>query len=73
MEGDIVVAQDLMAFEILGESEEGDILGRCRFTGISRPRFAERARYFGLEKRLAELFAAAEQQERPLSPSWRDD
>ncbi len=73
MEGDIVVAQDLMAFDMLGESEEGEILGRCRFTGISRPRFVERARYFGLEKRLTELFAANEREESPLNPGWRDD
>jgi pilus assembly protein CpaF len=73
MEGDIVVAQDLMAFEMQGESEDGDILGRFRFTGIARPRFAERARYFGLEKRLAELFAATELKERQVGAGWRDD
>ncbi len=73
MEGDIVVAQDLMAFEMLGENEEGDIHGRFRFTGIARPRFAERARYFGLEKRLAELLATTDMAERPLNPGWRDD
>jgi pilus assembly protein CpaF len=56
-----------------GESEDGDILGRFRFTGIARPRFAERARYFGLEKRLAELFAATELNERQLGAGWRDD
>jgi pilus assembly protein CpaF len=67
MEGDIVIAQDLVVFEITGESEDGDILGRHRFTGISRPRFAERACYFGLEKRLTKLFAAAELQEPPQS------
>jgi pilus assembly protein CpaF len=73
MEGDIVVTQDLIVFEMQGETEEGDILGRHRFTGISRPRFAERARYFGLEKRLAELFAAAELQDRPAGGGWHDD
>jgi pilus assembly protein CpaF len=62
MEGDVVVAQDLMTFEVHGENGEGDLLGHHRFSGISRPRFAERARYFGLEKRLTELMAAAELQ-----------
>jgi pilus assembly protein CpaF len=62
MEGDVVVAQDLMTFEVHGENGEGDLLGHHRFCGISRPRFAERARYFGLEKRLTELMAAAELQ-----------
>jgi pilus assembly protein CpaF len=66
MEGDVVIAQDLLAFDIHGESEDGDILGCHRFTGISRPRFTERARYFGLEKRLMELMATMEHPERAL-------
>jgi len=60
MEGDIIVAQDLMRFELIGEDTNGGLLGRHRFTGISRPRFTERARYFGLESRLTETLAAAE-------------
>jgi pilus assembly protein CpaF len=73
MEGDIVIAQDLLVFEIHGETENGDILGRHQFAGISRPRFAERARYFGLEKRLTELFAAAELEDRAAGGGWHDD
>jgi pilus assembly protein CpaF len=72
MEGDIVIAQDLIVFEMHGENESGDILGRHHFTGISRPRFAERARYFGLEKRLTELFAAAELDGSALASGWHD-
>jgi pilus assembly protein CpaF len=60
MEGDIVVTQDLMVFDVAGEDADGALIGRHRFTGISRPRFAERARYFGLERQLTELLAAAE-------------
>jgi pilus assembly protein CpaF len=66
MEGDVVIAQDLMAFEIHGEGEDETILGSHRFSGISRPRFTERARYFGLEKRLMELMATVEHPERPI-------
>jgi pilus assembly protein CpaF len=73
MEGDVVIAQDLLTFEVHGESEEGDILGRHRFTGISRPRFAERARYFGLEKRLTEIMATAEIQGPGMKGAWRND
>jgi pilus assembly protein CpaF len=72
MEGDIVIAQDLIVFEMHGETETGDIVGRHHFAGISRPRFAERARYFGMEKRLAELFAAAERQEEAGGSDWHD-
>ena len=72
MEGDIVIAQDLIVFEIHGETETGDVLGRHHFTGISRPRFAERARYFGLEKRLTELFATAEREDGPAGSGWHD-
>ncbi len=63
MEGDIIVVQDLVRFEVFGEDGDAGILGRHHFTGISRPRFAERARYFGLEQRLAEALAAAERTE----------
>jgi pilus assembly protein CpaF len=60
MEGDIIIVQDLMRYELLGEDADGRLIGRHHFTGISRPRFTERARYFGLEQRLAEILAAAE-------------
>jgi pilus assembly protein CpaF len=68
MEGDIIVTQDLVRFDIAGEDGEGGIIGRHRFTGISRPRFAERARYYGLEKKLAEALAAAERAEARMKP-----
>ncbi len=60
MEGDVVIVQDLLRFEVTGEDANGLLAGRHRFTGISRPRFAERARYFGLEQPLTEVLAAAE-------------
>jgi pilus assembly protein CpaF len=52
MEGDVVTLQDLMVFEFVDETPEGKIIGRHRATGI-RPGFWDRARYFGLEDRLA--------------------
>lgn len=60
MEGDIVVVQDLMRFKAVSEDPAGGLIGEHRFTGISRPRFAERARYFGLESELTELLASGE-------------
>jgi pilus assembly protein CpaF len=53
MEGDVIITQDLMLYDVLGEDANGRLMGRHRSTGIGRPRFWERARYFGDEQRLA--------------------
>ena len=60
MEGDVVTLQDLFIHEMHGEDANGRITGRHRSTGIARPQFWEKARYFGEEKRLAEILAASE-------------
>lgn len=60
MEGDVPITEDLLVYEVSGEDATGRILGRHRSTGIGRPRFWERARYFGEEKRLAAALDAAE-------------
>ena len=59
-EGDVVTMQDLFVYEILGEDANGKIVGRHRSTGIGRPRFWERARYYGDEERLAAALDASE-------------
>ena len=53
MEGDVAITQDLFVYEILGEDAQGKLKGRHRSTGIGRPRFWDRARIYGEEKRLA--------------------
>jgi pilus assembly protein CpaF len=60
MEGDVIITQDLLVYEIQGEDAQGKLKGRHRSTGIGRPRFWERARYFGEEKRLAAALDAAD-------------
>ena len=60
LEGDVIVTQDLFVYEITGEDAHGKITGRHRSTGIARPRFWDRARYYGLERELAEALDAAE-------------
>jgi pilus assembly protein CpaF len=60
LEGDVIVTQDLFVYEITGEDENGKIIGRHKSTGIARPRFWDRARYYGLERELAEALDAAE-------------
>jgi pilus assembly protein CpaF len=53
MEGDVIVTQDLLKYEMDGEDAAGNIIGKHRSTGIARPAFWDRARYFNLEKDLA--------------------
>jgi pilus assembly protein CpaF len=60
MEGDVIITQDLFIYDIVGEDAHGKLIGRHRSTGIGRPRFWDRARYFGEEKRLAAALDAAE-------------
>ncbi|MHB8884880.1 MAG: CpaF family protein [Methylovirgula sp.] len=63
LEGDVIIMQDLMVYDILGEDAAGRLKGRHRSTGIGRPRFWERARYFGEDQRLARALDAAEVKE----------
>jgi pilus assembly protein CpaF len=60
MEGDVVTTQDLFVYDILGEDGKGNIIGKHRSTGIGRPGFWDRARYYGEEARLAAALDAAE-------------
>jgi len=59
MEGPVPITQDLFLYDISGHDESGKIIGRHRSTGIGRPRFWERAQYYGEEKRLAAALDAA--------------
>ena len=52
MEGDIITLQDLFIYEFEGEDEHGKLIGAHRPTGL-RPKFWDKARYFGLEGKLA--------------------
>ena len=51
-EGDVIITQDIVLYDIEGE-ENKKIIGRHRGTGIARPVFWERARYFNLHAKLA--------------------
>ena len=53
MEGEVVTLQDLFVFDFDGQDRNGNLVGTHRATGL-RPAFWERARYFNLEKQLAE-------------------
>ena len=58
-EGDTVITQDLFLYDIDGEDSNGGVLGRHRSTGIARPAFWDRARYYGREGELAAALDAA--------------
>jgi pilus assembly protein CpaF len=59
-EGDVVITQDLLTYEISGEDETGRLRGKHVGTGIVRPNFWERARYYNLERELAEALDAVQ-------------
>ena len=65
MEGDVIITQDLFVYDMVGEDAKGNMIGRHRSTGIGRPRFWDRARYYGEEKRLAAALDAAEAASEP--------
>ena len=60
-EGEVVITQDLLTYEISGEDETGRLKGRHVGTGIVRPNFWERARYYNMERELAEALDALQQ------------
>jgi pilus assembly protein CpaF len=55
----VVTLQDLFVYEIEGEDKDGKLIGHHRPTGL-RPKFWDRARYFGLERELAGALDEAE-------------
>ncbi|MBV0893414.1 CpaF family protein [Paracoccus sp. Z118] len=59
LEGEVPILQDLFVYEMSGEDDQGNIIGQHRSTGIVRPAFWDRARYYGEEKRLAAALGAA--------------
>ncbi len=59
MEGDVIVTQDIFLYDILGEDGAGNLQGRHHSTGITKPQFAERARYFGEEANLVQALESS--------------
>ena len=60
LEGDVIITQDLLVYDIAGEDANGRLIGRHRSTGVGKPRFWERARYYGEEERLGAALDAGE-------------
>lgn len=60
MEGDVITTQDVCVYDISGEDANGKLIGTHRSTGIARPKFWERARYYNEDKNLAAALDAME-------------
>ena len=62
MEGDVIITQDLVLYDITGEDASGKLVGKHVSTGVGRPAFWDRARYYNEERRLAQALEAMEKQ-----------
>ncbi len=60
LEGDVITTQDLFVYKLEGEDANGKLVGKHVSTGIGRPQFWDRARYYGEEARLAAALEASE-------------
>jgi len=69
MEGEVIVTQDIFLYDIVGEDQNGMLVGRHRSTGITKPNFAERARYFNEERNLVEALEKSNIEQRELLDS----
>jgi pilus assembly protein CpaF len=66
MEGDVIVTQDVFLYDILGEDQNGNLVGRHRSTGITKPQFTERAKYFNEEANLIEALEKSNVEQRDI-------
>ncbi|MGR3484970.1 MAG: CpaF family protein [Paracoccaceae bacterium] len=60
LEGDVPITQDVILYDITGEDADGKLIGHHRSTGVGKPKFYERARYYGEERKLSAALDAAE-------------
>ncbi len=60
-EGDVIITQDLFVYDIDGEDENGKLLGKHKATGIARPAFWDRARYYNQHHALAAALDRAQE------------
>ena len=73
MEGDVITTQDLFLYDITGEDANGNIQGQHRSTGVGRPIFWDRARYYGEDRRLANALDGSDprEAERGMTEEWK--
>jgi pilus assembly protein CpaF len=54
MEGDVVITQEVLSYEVLGEDAKGKLVGLHKPGEVGIPKFMEKARYYGMGDRLSE-------------------
>ncbi|WP_029042031.1 CpaF family protein [Cucumibacter marinus] len=59
MEGDVIVTQDVFLYKITGEDQNSNLTGYHHSTGITKPHFTEKARYFNEEAALVEALESS--------------
>lgn len=62
MEGDVVILQDLFVFSIDGEDADGKLIGKHKSTGIVKPHFWDKAKYYNEHEKLAEALTNSAQE-----------
>lgn len=62
MEGDVIITNDLLTYDIEGETPDGFLIGHHRYVGVGRPQFWERARYYGETERLMAIIDKMEKE-----------
>lgn len=60
MEGEVPITQEIFTYEVLGEDENGKVIGVHRPGEVGQPNFTEKARYFGLHHELADSLDRAQ-------------
>jgi len=60
LEGDVIITQDVFEYKMTGEDANGKLSGIHMSTGVGRPKFWERAKYFNEEVRLAAALDSAD-------------
>lgn len=65
-EGEVITTQDLFVYKMDGEDAAGKIIGQHVATGIGRPNFWDRARYYNEEERLAKALDSAPREEQKM-------
>jgi len=55
MEGDVITMQELLVFQVTGETDDGKLKGE-HVLSTNRPHFWDKAKYFGLESKLNAVY-----------------
>ncbi len=72
MEGDVVITQEVLGYEVLGEDSKGKLVGIHKPGDAGNPRFMEKARYYGRQDALAEALEGLNEHYQTEKPKLLD-